>query len=321
MIRPKALGPGSRVAVIAPGGRVVKARLDDGLDCLRSMGFEPVLGEHVLKRNLHQAGLDDERLADLLWSLTDPEIQGVICARGGEGATALLPWLEAARVEPRVFCGYSDVTALHAWLQRNGWVTFHGPMVATEMANDGFDLNSFIGEVTGVRTEHSIPVRFLKGGQTEGVLSGGCLSVLSSLAGTEWSLPWTGRSILLIEDVAEPPYKLHRMLTQLRDSQSLRDVQGLVFGTMAKCEAGADDGFTLDEVLLDALKGFEGAVAIGLPAGHCAEPMLTLPLGTKVLLAPEEPHQGSPLPPPGSMGRLHLTELGVTEDLVVGLDD
>ncbi len=321
MIRPKALGPGSRVAVIAPAGRVVKARVEDGLDCLRSMGFEPVLGENVFKRNLHQAGLDDERLSDLVWSLSDPKIQGVICARGGEGATSLLPWLEASRVEPRVFCGYSDVTALHAWLQRNGWVTFHGPMVAGEMATQGFDLNSFIGEVTGVRTEHSIPVRFLKTGQAEGVLTGGCLSLLSALAGTEWALPWTGRSILLIEDQGEPPYKLHRMLTQLRDSQSLRDVQGIVFGVMAKCEAGADDGFALDEVLLDALKGFEGPVALGLPVGHCTEPMLTLPLGTKVLLSPEDPPDSPSGPSTGLSGRLHLLELGVTEDLVVDLDE
>lgn len=321
MIRPKALGPGSRVAVIAPGGRVVKARVEAGLDCLRSMGFEPVLGENVFKANLHQAGLDDERLSDLIWSLTDPEIDGVICARGGCGATSLLPWLEAARVEPRVFCGYSDMTAIHAWLQRNGWVTFHGPMVAAEMANGGFDLNSFIGEVTGIRTEHSIPVRFLKTGQAAGVLSGGCLSLLASLAGTEWALPWTGRSILLIEDVGEPPYKLHRMLTQLRDSQSLREVQGIIFGAMAKCEAAPDDGFTLDEVLLDALQGFEGPVAIGLPVGHGDQPMLTLPLGTKVLLASEEPPRDSKTPPSlGLSGRLHLTELGVVEAPVIDPD-
>jgi len=320
VIRPKALGPGSRVAVIAPSGRVEKARLEAGVACLRAMGFEPVLGDNVLKRNLHQAGLDDERLSDLLWSLTDPDIQGVICARGGEGATSLLPWLEAAEVEPRVFCGYSDVTAIHAWLQRNGWVTFHGPMVAVEMANGGFDMNSFIGEVTGVRTEHSIPVRFLRSGQAEGVLSGGCLSLLAALAGTEWSLPWKGPSILLIEDTGEPPYKLHRMLTQLRDSQSLRDVRGIIFGSMSKCEAAADDGFSLEDILLDALKGFEGPVAIGLPVGHCDEPALTLPLGTQVLLAPEEPRQGGS-PPAKLLGRIHLMELGVTEDVVVDLDE
>lgn len=314
MIRPKALGSGSRVAVIAPAGRVVAARVEAGFDCLRSMGFEPVPGENLFKTHLHQAGNDDGRMSDLLWSLTDPKIHGVICARGGEGATSLLPWLESAEVEPRVFCGYSDVTALHAWLQRNGWVTFHGPMVAVEMASGGFDVSSFVGEVTGQRVQTSIPLRFLKPGQAEGVLTGGCLSLLAALAGTDWSLPWTGRSILLIEDVGEPPYRLHRMLTQLRDSQSLRDVQGIVFGVMEQCEAAADDGFTLDEVLLDALKGFEGPVAIGLPAGHCAAKVLTLPLGTRVLLAAEEGASAS-------SARLHLTEAGVSDEMVFDVDD
>ena len=316
MIRPKALGPGSHIAVIAPAGRVVKAKVDAGFDSLRAMGFEPVAGENLFKQHLHQAGLDDERLSDLIWSLTDPEIDGVICARGGEGATSLLPWLESAHVEPRVFCGYSDVTALHAWLQRNGWVTFHGPMAAVEMSNGGFDMTSFIGEVTGVRTEHSLPLRFLKPGQAEGVLTGGCLSLLSSLAGTEWALPWTGRSILLLEDRGEPPYKLHRMLIQLRDSQGLRDVQGIVFGVMAKCDAGETDDFTRDEVLLDALKGFEGPIAIGLAVGHSDQPMVTLPLGTKVLLASDDPD-----PEAIPAGHLHLIELGVTGEPAVDPDE
>ena len=315
MIRPKALGSGSRIAVIAPAGRVVKARLDAGLDSLRSMGFEPVLGENLLKTHLYQAGNDDERLSDLIWSLTDPTIDGVICARGGEGAASLLPWLESAQVEPRVFCGYSDVTALHAWLQRNSWVTFHGPMVAVEMASGAFDMSSFVGEVTGARTQSSIPLRFLKAGQAEGTLTGGCLTLLSSLAGTDWSLPWTGRSILLLEDVGEAPYRIHRMLTQLRDSGSLRDVQGIVFGSMAQCEPAPGDGFTLDEVILDSLKGFEGPIAFGLAAGHCEAPILTLPLGTRVLLAPDEEKPG-PL-----SGRLHLTEPGVSDEMVVDLDE
>ncbi len=305
MIRPKALVPGCKVAVIAPGGRVDKAKLDEGASTLRSLGFEPVFGENIVKSHLHQAGLDEERLSDLMWALTDPAIDGVICARGGEGSTDLLPWLESAQVEPRVFCGYSDVTAIHAWLQRNGWVTFHGPMAAVEMARGGaFDLDSFLGEVTGMRTSHSIPLRFLKPGQADGVLSGGCLSLLAALCGTPWALPWTGKSILLIEDTGEPPYKLHRMLTQLRDAQALRDVGGIVFGTMANCEASPDDGFTLEDALKDALEGFEGPVAIGLAVGHCAEPVVTLPLGTRVLLSPDEEDP--------STARLHLMELGVS---------
>jgi muramoyltetrapeptide carboxypeptidase len=149
----------------------------------------------------------------------------------------------------------------------------------------------------------------LRDGQAEGVLSGGCLSLLASLAGTEWALPWTGRSILLIEDVSEPPYKLHRMLTQLRDSQSLRDVEGIVFGAMEKCHPEAGDDFTLDDVILDGLEGFEGPIAIGLPAGHCDEPVITLPLGTKVVLATDDDAATRV----GRAGKLHFTELGVTE--------
>jgi muramoyltetrapeptide carboxypeptidase len=315
VIRPKALGSGSRIAVIAPAGPVGKDRVEAGAQRLRAMGFEPVYGEHLFGKHLHQAGLDDERLSDLIWSLTDPDIDGVICARGGEGATSLLPWLEAAQVEPRVFCGYSDVTAIHAWLQRNGWVTFHGPMVAVEMATDGFDAGSFIAEVTGARADHAIPVKMLREGQAEGVLTGGCLSLLAALAGTEWSLPWTGRSILLVEDVKEPPYKIHRMLTQLRDSHGLRDVQGIVFGAMEKCDADPGDGFTLEEVILDALEGFEGPIGFGLPIGHCSRPVLTLPLGTKAVLG-SDPRDDSP-----AGGSLHLMDLGVTEHNVVDLDD
>lgn len=314
MIRPPALGPGSRVAVIAPAGPPEKARLEAGLDRLRALGYEPVLGENVLRRHLHQAGTPDERLSDLLWSLSDPTISGVVCARGGEGATALLPWLEAAEVQPRVFCGYSDVTALHAWLQRNGWITFHGPMVATEMDKAaGFDASSFTGEVTGVRSAPSIPVKLLRGGQAEGTLTGGCLSILTSLSGTEWALPWTGRSVLLLEDVGEPPYKLHRMLVQLRDAGGLRDVQGILFGAMEGCAPSSTDGFTLEDVLLDALGGFEGPVAIGAPLGHCSAPMLTLPLGARVLLSADD--AGST-----GAGRLHLLEPGVSDDVVVDLD-
>ena len=279
------------------------------------MGFEPVLGENLFKKHLHQAGLADERLSDLIWSLTDPDIDGVICARGGEGATSLLPWLEATQVEPRVFCGYSDVTAIHAWLQRNGWVTFHGPMVAVEMANDGFDAGSFIAEVTGARADHAIPLKMLRGGHAEGTLSGGCLSLLAALAGTEWALPWTGKSILLVEDVKEPPYKIHRLLTQLRDSHGLRDVQGIVFGAMEKCEADAGDTFTLEEVILDALEGFDGPIGFGLSIGHCSRPVLTLPLGTKAVLGSETDDRVA------GPGKLHLMDLGVTEHNVMDLDE
>ena len=157
------------------------------------------------------------------------------------------------------------------------------------------------------------PVKLLRGGQAEGTLTGGCLSILTSLSGTEWALPWTGRSVLLLEDVGEPPYKLHRMLVQLRDAGGLRDVQGIIFGAMEGCAPSSTDGFTLEDVLLDALGGFDGPVAIGAPLGHCSAPMLTLPLGARVLLSADD--AGST-----GAGRLHLLEPGVSDDVVVDLD-
>lgn len=306
MIKPAALVPGAKVGVIAPGGFVEKSKLEAGLQTIRDLGFEPVSGENVLARRLHTAGGAEERMSDLLWSLTDPGLSGVICARGGEGASQLLPWLETADIRPRVFCGYSDITALHAWLRGRGWITFHGPLVAAELASGAFDRAGFLGEVTGERTKASFGLRSLKAGSATGTLTGGCLSLMCSLAGTRWAHPWSpGATILLLEDVDEPPYRIHRMLTQLRDSEGLRDVAGIVFGTMAGCSAKQDAGYTLDEIILDALEGFDGPIAFGLPAGHGPEPIATLPLGVDCLLTAAD----------GAPAELQLLDTGVLESL------
>lgn len=292
-IKANALGPGARVAVIAPAGPVNHEKLEAGLSKLRTLGFVPKLGEAVLSRHLHFAGTAEARFADLRWALTDPNIDGVVCARGGEGTTSLLPWFASIEVAPRVFCGYSDITALHGALLRRGLVSFHGPMVAAEFASDRFDLPRFMGEVTGEDVEPAMQFGGIRAGEASGILVGGCLSILCATAGTQWGLPWLDAdasgsfpsTILLLEDVDEKPYRIHRMLTHLRDSGGLNGVGGIVFGGMGNCFPLPDAGYTLRDIILDALQGFEGPIGFGLALGHETERKIaTLPLGVPARL-------------------------------------
>ena len=217
---------------------------------------------------------------------------GARCARGGAGAGALLPFLDVERFRrrPKAFVGYSDATALHLLAARAGLVTFHGPMVAVELAGGTCDASSLrraLCDGGAPWTVEAPGLRVLRAGEARGRLRGGCLSLLAAAVGTPWEMnppdPAEG-AVLVIEDKAEPAYRLHRMLTQLSQAGALRGVSGIVFGEMGSCAPKAEDGYSLEDVLMDALDGFDGPVALGLPCGHSSTPMLTLPLGAPVRL-------------------------------------
>lgn len=285
MRKPAVLQKGETIGVIAPSGVVNPAELAAGIKRVEAMGFRVTVGRNVDRTNRYMAGTDRERVEDLHGMFSDPAVRAVMCARGGYGATRLLPMLDGALLgrHPKILIGSSDVTALLVYLvTRVGLVAFHGPMIAPNFGRNASDLSSdgFLQAVSAsesggrVRSEGLV---CLRKGKARGWLTGGCLSVLCALLGTPYE-PDTRGAVLFLEDVNEGPYRIDRMLTQLKAAGKLDGVRGLIFGKMINCHPAPGSGYRLEEVILEAIGDFEGPVLFGLPAGHGGE-QLTLPFG------------------------------------------
>lgn len=289
-VRPRALRPGDVVGVCAPSGPVNPDRLERGLSALREMGYEVRESPGARARVRFTAGPAPDRLADLHALYADDAVAGIVCARGGAGAVGLMQDLdlELLRAHPKVFVGYSDLTLVHLALGRLGHVSVHGPMVSRELADDAFDRASFAAAVAGTGAPYAADPEDLlvvREGEAEGVLRGGCLSLLSGAAGTPWALRCQEDTILFVEDVDEPPYRIDRMLWQLRLSGALDNVRGIVFGDMRGCTPPFDADFGLEDVIRDALAGLEVPIALGLSSGHTHNPFVSLPFGVRARLA------------------------------------
>jgi muramoyltetrapeptide carboxypeptidase len=289
-VRPPALRRGDVVGICAPSGPVDAPALDKGIAALEALGLRVRRGPGLLDRKGFTAGPVKTRLAALRDLLADDEVGAIFCARGGAGAASLMPHVQADwfRARPKALVGYSDVTLLHLYANRLGLVTFHGPMVAKDLATGRYDRDSLwwalTGEGTPYRSEEEdlLPLR---PGVAEGRLRGGCLSLLAGAAGTPWALDTSGEdTILFVEDVDEPPYRIDRMLRQLRDSGALAGVRGIVFGDMKGCAPGLAADYTLEDVVREALDGLQIPLALGLSSGHSTGPNVTLPFGVRARL-------------------------------------
>jgi muramoyltetrapeptide carboxypeptidase len=272
------------VGVCAPGGIVDRERLGRGVAELGRLGFTVKLADGLLERSAFTAGTLRRRLEALEAMLCDEEVHAIICARGGAGTAQLLEHLDAEliRSRPKALIGYSDITYLHLLYARLGLRSHYGPMVACELSDGSYDQETFLRAVLGGGPTPWAPIesmRPLKSGSGVGVLRGGCLALLAAACGTAWSLPRDEDTILLLEDVDEPPYRIDRYLLQLRQSGVFARTRGIVFGEMKRCAPGDEEGYTLDEVILNALEGILCPIAIDLPIGHACRPILTLPLG------------------------------------------
>ncbi|MFE7480986.1 LD-carboxypeptidase [Streptomyces sp. NPDC057552] len=246
LARPPRLRPGMRAAVVAPSGPVPADRLEEGLGVLRGWGLEPVVMPHV--RDVHPeldylAGSDADRAADLRAAWCDPSVDAVFCARGGYGAhrmVDLLDWAAIRAAGPKVFVGYSDITALHeAFALRAGFATLHGPMVATE----GFlkdapareHLRATLFELETVLTLESPTAAALVPGRARGILYGGCVSLLAAAIGTPHARTGARGGLLAVEDTGEEPYRLDGILTRLLRSGALAGLSGVVCGSWQEC--------------------------------------------------------------------------------------
>jgi muramoyltetrapeptide carboxypeptidase len=295
--------PGDRVGVAALSGPVDAAALDRGLVELRRLGWEPVLAGNLASRRGLFAGGDSERLEAFHRLAADPSLAAIFFARGGHGLLRLLPRLDwdllAAR--PRAYVGYSDATPfLLEVVARLGLVAFHGPMVATDLGRglDAAEAESLRGALAGEAIPPLPLPRWLQGEAAEGILLGGCLSLLAATLGTPFA-PALDGALLFWEDVGEPLYRLDRMLTHLRLSGSLAGIRGMVVGasigpggpegagastvSAAVPDAGTDFMAELAEVVSE----IPAPVAWGLQSGH-RRPNFTLPLGLRARMDPRE---------------------------------
>ncbi len=299
MIKPKALKQGDQVAVIAPASGVAPESFDRALASLTELGFRPKAGEHARGRKGFLSGTDAERLADLHAAFADKDVKAVWCVRGGGGSPRLLPLLdfELIKKNPKVFIGFSDITALHVAIsQRTGLVTFHGP-VGTSQYTDytrGRVMELLTGSAKPPIVVDPSPENLkkeatlfhpatIKGGRATGKLTGGNLSLLAALCGTPYALKDIAGKILFIEDINEPPYRVDRMLTQLRQSLDLRSLAGIALGVFDDGANAAKDAEPLLDVFRDRLGDLGVPVVYGLSFGHITDNM-TLPYGIKAEL-------------------------------------
>jgi muramoyltetrapeptide carboxypeptidase len=288
--KPPALRRGDLIGVCAPAGPIEAARIERGAAALREMGFEVRVTPGTYARTRFTAGSAEQRLRELLGLFEDPAVAGIVCARGGAGAASLLEGLDPAllRSRPKVFVGYSDITLLHLYLARLRVVSMHGPMVAHELATGALHRPSFQWALTGEGTPYATEddeLATLRPGEAEGRLRGGCLSLLAAAAGTPWALAPREDTILFVEDVDEAPYRIDRMLFQLRATGALQHVRGIVFGDMKGCSPGVTADYGLEDVILEALAGLDVPIALGLSSGHTRSPNVTLPLGVHARLS------------------------------------
>ena len=282
-----AVRPGDTVAVVAPAGPFDKAVLDAGIAVI-SGRYQVRYDERIYSRQRYLAGDDNRRFTELTAALADPEIKGVFCARGGYGAMRLLPRLaswasELGRPLPaKPLVGFSDITALHQWLQSNGIASIHAP-VLTQLGRVPADSPRRLFSLleSGVPAEPLVGRETFVGGTAEGPLLGGNLSVFTRLLGTPFMPPLDG-GILLLEDLSEQSYRLDRMWTHLELAGVFRKIRGIVLGQFIGCEP-RDGAFTAAEVLRDLAAATGVPCASGFPIGHgdVNEPV---PLGVRVRL-------------------------------------
>lgn len=288
--RPERLRPGDRVAVVSPSGPVPEDRLRAGLDVLRGWGLDPLVMPHVL--DVHPelpylAGADEDRARDLTRAWCDPSVSAVMCARGGYGAQRmvdLLDWAAMRAAGPKVFIGYSDVTALHeAFAVRMGLATLHGPMAgAVTFLKDAAtqeSLRATLFEPESVRVLGLGGAGPVVPGRARGVTLGGCLALLGAELATPHARSSMRGGLLLLEDVGEEPYRLDRILTQLLRAGRFDGVTGIALGSWEECGPYAEVRATL----VDRLAPLGVPVVERLGFGH-SPTALTMPLGVLATL-------------------------------------
>jgi muramoyltetrapeptide carboxypeptidase len=290
LVKPPALRPGDAVGIVAPASNIKLADLQAGCEALRRAGYKPFYFDSILDKDIYFAGSVERRVHELEDMFLREDVRAIVCARGGYGANYLLGALDLEKIKkhPKIFVGYSDITTLLSYFtDAAGFITFHGPMAAKDWAHtDGVDSASWQAAVSG-NTPWDVPlnadVTALVEGEGEGILYGGCLSILVTSLGTPYQIKAAG-AILFLEDIAAKPFQIDRMLMQLKLAGTFEQVRGIVFGEMLDCIQNAAQDYTLQEVVTRIVGGLGIPVAFGVRSGHVTAGNITLPFGVSARL-------------------------------------
>jgi muramoyltetrapeptide carboxypeptidase len=289
MIRPPALRPGSRIALVSPASPFSRDEFDKGAAELRRLGFEPVYHDTVFDKGPFSSGPPELRAASFVRAWSDPSVDALMAVRGGWGSMQLLPELQGWEPQhrPKLFIGYSDNTSLLSWLTcQCGVAAVHGPMIDGRLSRgaEGYDEASFMKIVTGDCAGLALRpdgMTSLQDGEATGPLYGGTMTMLAASMGTPFAFEPPDGCVLFFEDINERPYKVERLLTQFAQAGVLDRATAIMFGEMKGCQEG-EGGMTARFVAEQLAGEFDGPILYGFPSGHTTGPCWTLPLGVRV---------------------------------------
>jgi len=296
ILKPGILKKGDKIGIISPASKPSdESRYFKGVQYLEELGYSVISGKSVLNQRGYLAGEDINRINDLNFMFADPEIKAVFCSRGGYGVPRILDQVdyEAIKKNPKIFVGYSDITALNlAILAKTKLVTFTGPMVAVEMGKGIHEYSesnfwqNFTNATEFKKFENPADekLKIITPGKAEGRLVAGCLSVFVGLLGTPYMPDLTG-AILVLEDIDEEPYRLDRYFAQLKLSGIFDNISGLIFGQFIDCTSKdqSKPSLTIEEVIQDYVKNLNIPIIANFAYGHGAI-KLTLPIGVQARL-------------------------------------
>jgi muramoyltetrapeptide carboxypeptidase len=278
---------GGRIALVAPASPFDRAAFDAGVTELRRLGFDPVFDDSVFDRHGFVAGSARTRAAALQAAFARADVDAVLAVRGGYGSVELLPLLDADRVREarKAFIGYSDTTSLHLWLGSHLQMTsIHGPMIDGRLAEgiSHYDAATFLMSLSAspLGELRSDSLEIVRGGEATGTLVGGTLTQLLASFGTPYEFNPPAGHVLFVDEVAERPYRLQRMLVQLRLSGRLARASAVVFGQMPRCDEPGGAATAIG-VVAECLADFPGPVLFGFPSGHSTSPLVSLPFGVR----------------------------------------
>ncbi len=287
---PEKLRPGDTVGLVCPASGVTPERVEACAAFVRQMGYYVRIGKSC-KKSYHGylAGRDEDRALDINEMFASPDIKAIFCIRGGNGTGRIMNLLDydMIRKNPKIFIGYSDITNLNmAFYQMCDMVTFHGPMVSSNMLEhfDCYTKKCFY-DVLNMEEKYEFvnppekKIEVIAPGKAEGRIIGGNLSLLTSMIGTFYA-PNFENTILFIEDIYEPVSSVNRMLDQLFHAGIMQQINGLLIGSFDEAENKDDPEFLVPDLMREYFRGFDKPVIAGICCGHCF-PTAMLPLGAR----------------------------------------